>query len=1508
MRAALKNLTAFDLIGLWLAFFSIASIAAGLAGLSSRYVPAPDAAIASMLAAIAFLFRSRPLVGRVAGCVLASIGLAETLLALFGLHHLSFARMPGHLALGFMLSGLILAFMHYVTNKQMALAIEFACLAVVLLGVLHVVDQLTGLHVVSNDLFSVSLMLTALLLGTLGLGLWFLIRRIPWYQEFDVGRTDWKITIVSGMVLLLIAFAAAVASFVIMADQTERAVKEKLALSLEHRAHVFQRELENVVRAAVDISTRVDFIELLERANKGRRIPNDRENIEGALARLLDRRHIDISAVEMYDAYGRLLGHEGTLLRDSPFRVTLASLTRPAVLVWDDGLALQITLNITEAGQHMGAVVLDVWLSRLDEMLKDRADLGNTSAVMTCAPAGGDMLHCVIAHSEYRFAAVPRLRNNADPLPITSALQGKAGVSTHYDYQGREVIAAYGPVGSLGLGMMVKIEKAELQAPIRMRLWGMLSALAALALVGLLLLRWQIKPLAQRLMQEVFYRRRVEEELRLLQTITAEVGQAKDVHAALRIVLQRLCEATGWVYGQAWLPRADGACLESSPACYGAPDLEIFAGVLQAYTFAPDQGLPGRVWIRKKAEWLRDGHTGLIPRPRRVEIMQKAGLKARMAIPILADQEVVAVLEFAMRSERAGDAALLKLATLIAEQLGNAVRRKRAEAALRNSEERYRVLIESVDAIVWQADPETMRFTYISPQAERILGYPARDWLNSATFWKDHIHPHDREQAVAYCVAATRDGRDHEFEYRMLATDGRVLWIRDKVTVVSQDGRPVQLHGIMLDVTEIKRTAQDLYDSEERYRTFIQNSVEIIYFFDLHTDRVLEGNPAFRKILGYSAEEVTTLRLYDFVEHDKESIRAFSERILETGGGFTLGERKWRAKDGTPKDVRVTVGSFKQKERVIGFAIARDMTDAKLMAQSLSDSEVRYQALIENSMEAIYLYDPETKQLLDANPAFLNLLGYAREDIGSVSMYDFILHPPDTIGSFTQDFPPGKTGAIMIGERTWVGKNGVQRQMDVTAGRMYQGGKAIGFTVARDITEQKRAQERLTYLAHYDELTGLPNRTLFNENLHQVLVESQRRQRLAAVMFLDLDRFKTINDTLGHETGDTLLKAVAERLRRSVRRGDVIARLGGDEFTIALADVAQSDDVALVAKKVLESFAYPFHIGGRDLFVTTSIGVALYPQHHEQVDGLLKSADAAMYRAKDLGRNNYQFFTKELNAQASERLALETHLRRALDRNEFLLHYQPQVDLSSGEVVGVEALIRWQNPELGLVSPTDFIPLAEETGLIVPIGEWVLRTACSQNKAWQGAGLPALRMSVNLSARQFREKNIVDTVRQILNQTGLAPKYLELELTESLLQNVDTAEVVLKELHSLGVHLSVDDFGTGYSSLNYLKRFPIDNLKIDRSFVRDVINDPDDAAITDAIITMAHTLGIYVVAEGVETREQLAFLHQHRCDLVQGYYFSKPLPAEAFVELLRSGRKLMPSDWASAASKKTAQG
>ena len=441
--------------------------------------------------------------------------------------------------------------------------------------------------------------------------------------------------------------------------------------------------------------------------------------------------------------------------------------------------------------------------------------------------------------------------------------------------------------------------------------------------------------------------------------------------------------------------------------------------------------------------------------------------------------------------------------------------------------------------------------------------------------------------------------------------------------------------------------------------------------------------------------------------------------------------------------------------------------------------------------------------------------------------------------------------------------------------------------IIRDVTERKRAEERLSYLATHDALTNLPNRTLFIDRLEQAVSRAPWRKRLVAVLFLDLDHFKRINDTLGHNLGDLFLKAVAERLKGCVREGDTVARMGGDEFTVVLADIAETRDVPKIAQKVLDAFSKPFRVDGHELFTTTSVGISLYPNDGDNAEVLLKNADAAMYRAKEEGRNNYQHFSPAMNVRALEHLALENNLRYALEREELLLHYQPQVDLKTGRVIGMEALLRWQHPDLGLVSPAQFISLAEETGLIVPIGEWVLRTACAQNKAWQEAGLSPVRVSVNLSGRQFFQKNLFEMISRVIRETGLDPNSLELELTESfLMKKAESNIATLRELSAMMVRLSIDDFGTGYSSLSYLKHFPIHSLKIDQSFVRDITTDPDDAVIVTAIVTLAHSLCLKVIAEGVETKEQLEFLRSLQCDVMQGYLFSRPLPAEEATKLL----------------------
>ncbi|MGD8378845.1 MAG: EAL domain-containing protein [Gammaproteobacteria bacterium] len=444
-----------------------------------------------------------------------------------------------------------------------------------------------------------------------------------------------------------------------------------------------------------------------------------------------------------------------------------------------------------------------------------------------------------------------------------------------------------------------------------------------------------------------------------------------------------------------------------------------------------------------------------------------------------------------------------------------------------------------------------------------------------------------------------------------------------------------------------------------------------------------------------------------------------------------------------------------------------------------------------------------------------------------------------------------------------------------------------------DITERKQAEEQVHRLAHYDSLTDLPNRMLLRDRMSQGLSHVRRNGTKLAVLFLDLDRFKTVNDSLGHDIGDELLRTVARRLASVLRTHDTVSRQGGDEFVIVVLDVQSRQDVARVAAKLLEVVAQPYDINGEELHITPSVGISLYPDDGTEIETLIRNADAAMYQAKENGRFNFQFFTQDMSTVAMERLSLENSLRQALDRDEFVLRYQPQVSLSTGEIIGVEALIRWNHPKRGMVPPGDFIPLAEQTGLIVPIGEWVLATACRDNQAWRMAGLPALPVSVNLSAIQFRRRNLHRVIAGILAETGLPPELLELEVTESVVMHEShDAQLAVSRLNELGIRLAIDDFGTGYSSLGYIKRFRIDRLKIDQSFVRDAPRDPEDAAICRAIIMLAHSLRLQVIAEGVETEEQVAFLRDHQCDAIQGFCFSRPLPADDYRDLLAGGRRL----------------
>ncbi|HJV95014.1 MAG TPA: EAL domain-containing protein, partial [Albitalea sp.] len=554
----------------------------------------------------------------------------------------------------------------------------------------------------------------------------------------------------------------------------------------------------------------------------------------------------------------------------------------------------------------------------------------------------------------------------------------------------------------------------------------------------------------------------------------------------------------------------------------------------------------------------------------------------------------------------------------------------------------------------------------------------------------------------------------------------------------------------------------------------------------------------------------------------------------------------------------------------------------------------------ENELRAIIEAEPECVKIMSADGILLqmNAAGLAmmearaEQAIGKPIWQLLMPEHREPYRQLTENVLRGEKGKL---EFEIVGLKGTHRWLETHAVRLVGDGNGAPMllSVTRDITERKLAERRLSYLAHNDHLTGLPNRMQFIEHLEQAIAEADHNERLVGIVFLDLDRFKYINDSLGHQAGDMLLQELAVRLNGAVRRGDTVARFSGDEFALVLADMAHVDDATRVAQKILDVFKQPFRLSGHELFLTASLGITLYPFDDRDAPGLLRNADVAMYRAKESGRNSYQFYVAEMTAKVTERLSLENDLRSALERGELLLHYQPIADCKTGRLFGMEALLRWNHPSRGLISPLQFIPLAEETGLIVPIGEWVLRAACEQCKAWHKLGYPSLNVAVNLSARQFHRHDLAASIYNILQATGLNPASLTLELTESLImQQADASIAALRELKARDMRLSVDDFGTGYSSLSYLKRFPIDTLKIDKSFVRDIPGDADDAAIAGAVITMAHSLGLKVVAEGVETAEQLRFLHEHGCDTMQGYYFSRPLPAGQFEALLKNGARL----------------
>ena len=827
---------------------------------------------------------------------------------------------------------------------------------------------------------------------------------------------------------------------------------------------------------------------------------------------------------------------------------------------------------------------------------------------------------------------------------------------------------------------------------------------------------------------------------------------------------------------------------------------------------------------------------------------------------------------------------------------------------------------------------------YANPKFVQVTGYSEAEAIGAnPRILKSGKTSREQYERLWRTIAG---GEEWRGEFRNRRKDGSLYWELASIAPIRDEGGTItHFVAIKEDITRRKAVESALHASDLKYRNVFATVGDALFLIDNRDGRILTVNPAARKLYGYTREEFRAMKDVDLAADPGAALpRTRSQRLTD---------QAHRRKDGTVFPADLWVRHFDYKGHTITVAAIRDMTVQKAAERKIIRLSNLYAALSRTSA-AIIRRHGESRELfrqvcqivaaleqvslvciglIDPESGWLRPVAHG----GAVAESPGNVPPPSASGDPSLPEGWGPSGmAFRLGHpvvsndflgdpnhqpwREWAESVAIRA---AAAFPLRRDGKVVGclsayaaepgffedditnllanlageVSFALDLFEQenqrKIAADHIRHLATHDPLTGLPNRTLLLDRLTQAIHAAHRKQRCVGILFLDLDHFKTINDSLGHDIGDHLLRAVAERLRDAVRQEDTLVRQGGDEFILVLPDIAEPGAAGRVAEHLLRALRAPFALNEHLLHVNASIGISIFPMDSTDPTTLIRYADNAMYHAKEAGRADYVFFTSELNVRVSELFSLSNELRQALERQEFVLHYQPQIDLATGRLMGVEVLIRWQHPERGLIPPVKFIPVAEETGLIGPIGEWTLRTACAQSRRWQDAGLPLPPIAVNLSAQQWLQPHIEQQVVAALDAGGLAPELLELEITESLLMR-DTDKMIdtMRRLRARGVQFAVDDFGTGYSSLSYLKRFPINQIKIDRSFVRDIPTDPDDAAIATAIIQMGKSLRLTVVAEGVETLGQLNFLREHGCDAAQGYYFSSPLSAERFAEYL----------------------
>jgi diguanylate cyclase (GGDEF)-like protein/PAS domain S-box-containing protein len=834
--------------------------------------------------------------------------------------------------------------------------------------------------------------------------------------------------------------------------------------------------------------------------------------------------------------------------------------------------------------------------------------------------------------------------------------------------------------------------------------------------------------------------------------------------------------------------------------------------------------------------------------------------------------------DFETRMDLRGSDELGRLASQL-EQMRVAIKHLFEDIGQR--EERFRTIVTQVPGAVFRYRPDGP-IDFVSDAIEDISGYSASQFMRSTTHaWANLICPEDRKRQRRTVVAAIADGKPYEIEYRIIDATGTERWVAENgQPQLGENGQTPWVDGIISDISQRKHNEMRIEGLLAEQSAILDNVMFGVMFVRHRT--IVSVNRRCEELFGYEPGQMVgcSTSIVFPTSFDFETAGARQYPTLGAGEYFSE-ERHYRRRDGTLFWCMVSGCAIDQNRPNDGSI----WVYADITARKEAEEKLRLSAtVLEHIADGVMVID-EKGTIVAVNPAFTQITGYTEaEALGQ----DRIL---TRSGRHDENFYQ-ELWKELVNTGYWRGeiwclrKNGEQylEWLTLTAVRDTRGITTHYVGVFSDITLVKESQEKLDHLAHHDPLTQLPNRLLFHDRLQHAIQRTTRDNEQLALLFIDLDRFKNVNDTLGHHVGDELLKQVAHALSDKLREGDTLARLGGDEFIVLLENVDGQYGASLVADKLVGMFEQPFMVAGHELFVTCSVGISLFPADASDLNMLIRNADVAMYQAKARGRNGYRFYAPSMTGEGVERLRLETFLRRSIEKEEVFLNYQPQVEIDTGRLIGVEALVRWNHPELGLVPPIRFIPLAEDTGFINQLGKWVLYEACRQMVRWQEGGLVVPKIAVNLSAKQFERGSMVAMVRDILAETGLEPHRLQLEVTESLIMNTGDALAFINDLHAVGVSLAIDDFGTGYSSLAYLKQMPVQTLKIDRSFIKDISTDVNDEAIAIAIIQLGKSMNLSVIAEGVETDEQAAFLLRHGCNQAQGYFYSRPVMPEDLLQ------------------------